>query len=104
MNYSITNNKLKIFAIFHMNKINRFNNMNKIKMIGLVAGIISAAAILIFLDLDPQKPELTKMAAVVVLMAFWWITEAVPLAATSLIPLILFPVLGLLGGEETASS
>ena len=48
MNYSITNNKLKIFAIFHMNKINRFNNMNKIKMIGLVAGIISAAAILIF--------------------------------------------------------
>ncbi len=104
MNYPITNNKLKIFAIFHMNKINRFNSMNKIKMIGLVAGIISAAAILIFLDLDPQKPELTKMAAVVVLMAFWWITEAVPLAATSLIPLILFPVLGLLGGEETASS
>jgi sodium-dependent dicarboxylate transporter 2/3/5 len=44
------------------------------------------------------------MAAIAALMAVWWITEAVPLAATSLIPLILFPLFGLLEADEIASS
>ncbi len=78
--------------------------MNLIRKIGLFAGIIGAGSIILFVDIDPQKPEITRMAAVAVLMAVWWITEAVPLAATSLLPLILFPLLGLLGGEATASS
>ena len=34
------------------------------------------------------------VAAVAVLMAVWWLTEAVPVAATALLPLALFPVLG----------
>lgn len=33
-------------------------------------------------------------AAVAVLMACWWVTEAMPLAATSLLPVVLFPLLG----------
>lgn len=33
-------------------------------------------------------------AAVAALMATWWLTEALPLAATSLLPVVLFPVLG----------
>ena len=33
-------------------------------------------------------------AAVVILMAVWWITEAIPLEATSLLPIVLFPLLG----------
>lgn len=42
------------------------------------------------------------MAAVALLMAIWWITEAIPLAATSLLPLVLFPLLGILPGKATA--
>jgi solute carrier family 13 (sodium-dependent dicarboxylate transporter), member 2/3/5 len=34
------------------------------------------------------------VAAVVVWMAVWWVTEAAPLAVTSLLPLVLFPLLG----------
>jgi len=34
-----------------------------------------------------------------VLMALYWITEAVPLAVTALLPLALFPVLGILSAE-----
>ena len=34
-------------------------------------------------------------AAVAVLMAAWWLTEALPLPATSLLPLALFPLLGI---------
>jgi sodium-dependent dicarboxylate transporter 2/3/5 len=37
-------------------------------------------------------------------MAILWITEAIPLAATSLIPFIFFPITGLLPAEEIASS
>jgi solute carrier family 13 (sodium-dependent dicarboxylate transporter), member 2/3/5 len=43
----------------------------------------------------PGKPLIGAMAAVAALMAVWWMTEAVPLAVTSLLPLALFPLLGL---------
>ena len=37
-------------------------------------------------------------------IAIWWITEPIPLAATSLLPIILFPLMGVLKlGETTAS-
>ena len=36
-----------------------------------------------------------RTAAVGVLMATWWVTEAIPIPATALLPLALFPVLGI---------
>jgi solute carrier family 13 (sodium-dependent dicarboxylate transporter), member 2/3/5 len=72
--------------------------------IGFFLGLLIFILILIFVDLDSANPNLTKMAAVAALMAVWWITEAIPLAATSLIPLIAFPLLGILDGEKTAAS
>ena len=36
-------------------------------------------------------------------MATWWVTEAIPLAATSLLPLALFPFLGLGTASESAA-
>ena len=35
-------------------------------------------------------------------MAIWWMTEAIPLFATALAPLVLFPLLGIMAGRETA--
>jgi sodium-dependent dicarboxylate transporter 2/3/5 len=43
------------------------------------------------------------MLAVAALMATWWVSEAVPLAATSLLPLMLFPALGLAKASEAAA-
>jgi sodium-dependent dicarboxylate transporter 2/3/5 len=37
-------------------------------------------------------------------IATWWITEAIPIAATSLLPIVLFPLTGALGLEETTAS
>lgn len=72
------------------------------RRIGLPLGIGLFAIVLTFADFQPGNPAVTRMAAVAVLMATWWITEAVPLAATALLPLVLYPLLGILSTKETA--
>jgi len=42
------------------------------------------------------------MAAIALLMAFWWISEALPLAVTALLPLVLYPALGILPSGKTS--
>ena len=68
--------------------------------IGLWLGPLAFLGILLFLDLDPQNPAATRMVAIVALMAIWWITEAIPLAATALLPIVLFPLMGIMRGRE----
>ena len=50
-----------------------------------------------FILLTPNPESLSSIgwavAAVTVLMAIWWATEAVPVAVTALLPLALFPIL-----------
>ena len=60
----------------------------------LFAGPLSALLIIMFADLSPGNPAVTKMAAVTIWMAIWWLTEVVHLAVTALIPFIFLPVLG----------
>ena len=68
--------------------------------IGLILGPSVFVGMLLFVDLDPNNPLVTRMAAVILLMAIWWITEAIPLAATALLPIVLFPLLGIMRGRE----
>ena len=44
------------------------------------------------------------MAGLVVWMAVWWISEAVPIAVTSLLPLVLFPLFGITSLGDAASN
>ncbi|MDP6964218.1 MAG: DASS family sodium-coupled anion symporter, partial [Planctomycetota bacterium] len=76
--------------------------MNKAVSRIAVPGI--AAAILLFTNLDPSNPAVTKMAAVAFLMAGWWITESIPIPITSLLPVALFPLFGILDGRTTAAT
>ena len=76
--------------------------MGAYKLTCLLAGPLTALAVILFCDLQPGKPEVTAMAAVALWMAIWWITEAIPLAATSLLPLVLFPALGIMDGKTTS--
>jgi sodium-dependent dicarboxylate transporter 2/3/5 len=72
---------------------------------GLWLGPAVFILMLLFVDLDPANPLVTRMAAVVLLMAIWWITEAIPIPATALVPLVLFPLLGIMrGGVADASA
>jgi sodium-dependent dicarboxylate transporter 2/3/5 len=74
------------------------------KQFGLLLGIILFFIIFLFTELKPGHPEVTRTLAVALLMATWWITEAIPLAVTALLPLILFPLLGILDGKETSEA
>lgn len=49
------------------------------------------------------EPAARRTAAVAALMAAWWMSEALPLAATALLPLVLFPGLGVLSPGEAAA-
>ncbi len=49
-----------------------------------------------------MPPSAHKLAAVVSLMAIWWVGEAVPIPVTALIPLVLFPLLGIMPAKEIA--
>jgi sodium-dependent dicarboxylate transporter 2/3/5 len=63
-----------------------------------------AAYVMIFHDLEPGRPAVTYTLGVAILMALWWVTEVVPLAITSLLPIVLFPALGIMDGKEVSAT
>ena len=71
---------------------------------GLVGGIMAFLIVVIFFDLDPEHPEVTYTLGIAILMALWWITEVVPLAITSLIPVVLFPAFGIMNGRDVSTT
>jgi sodium-dependent dicarboxylate transporter 2/3/5 len=75
---------------------------NKSDILKLVGGPLFAFIFYILFDLDPQNPLVTTTAAIAIWMAFWWITEAVPLAVTALLPIVLYPTLGVMSGKSVA--
>ena len=68
------------------------------RIIGPLLGILIWA----FADLVPGKPEVTTMAGIAVWMAWWWMSEAMPLAVTSLLPILLFPIMGIAAAKDVA--
>lgn len=74
------------------------------QLIGLIAGPLAALGLGLFYHPTPSQPQIGYMAAVVAWMAIWWMTEAVPLAATALLPVVLFPCLGILDAKKVTSS
>lgn len=66
------------------------------RMIGFFLGPIVFAIMLLIPAPEGMKVEAWRVAAVTALMAIWWITEAIPIPATSLLPIALFPFLGVM--------
>jgi sodium-dependent dicarboxylate transporter 2/3/5 len=64
------------------------------RLVGLVLGL-GVFALLLFLP-APEGLELApwRVAAVAALLAIFWLTEAVPISVTALLPIVLFPALG----------
>ncbi|MDH7603434.1 MAG: SLC13 family permease [Melioribacter sp.] len=74
------------------------------QLIWLGIGICCAVCVLYFLDFGEKYKDAQIVASIAVLMSILWITEAVPLAVTSLIPLILFPITGVISSKDISQS
>ncbi|WP_101650935.1 SLC13 family permease [Brevibacterium ihuae] len=69
----------------------------RIRWIGFIGGLLLAVLLWVILPADlPQAARVT--ASVAGVMAVWWMTEAIPIPATALVPLVAFPLFG--GTEE----
>jgi solute carrier family 13 (sodium-dependent dicarboxylate transporter), member 2/3/5 len=71
------------------------------RSVGLMLGVAGSLLLLLF-PIDPGNAPASRLAAVAFLMAAWWVSDAIPLFATALLPLILFPFLGIMAGREAA--
>ena len=75
----------------------------KTRSLGLVLGAVLFVIALVLPPPAGLSIEGWRTAAVAILMATWWMTEAIPIEATGLLPLGLFPLLGILDAS-TASA
>lgn len=89
------------------------------QLIGLVLGIVAAAVVYFIFpsgaadvvressgadpDTEYSAQTMRVVAAVAVWMAVWWMTEAIPLAATALIPLAVFPLANVAKFKEVSA-
>ena len=73
------------------------------KAVGLALGVVAFVLLLLF-PVDADNAPASRLAAVAALMAIWWMTAALPLFATALLPLALFPLFGVMAGRDTAEA
>lgn len=76
----------------------------RIRFWGLVGGGVAALSVFWGMIAPAEHPLVPAMAALAVLMAVWWITEAIPLAATALLPLVVLPLTGVLDPKDTVAA
>ena len=70
---------------------------------GFLVGVLSAFVVMLFPTPESLSYEGHKTAALFLLMGIWWATEAVPVAVTALVPLALFPLLGIVDIQNAAN-
>ncbi|SEI89828.1 solute carrier family 13 (sodium-dependent dicarboxylate transporter), member 2/3/5 [Cyclobacterium xiamenense] len=72
------------------------------KKIGLILGPIAFLGTYFFASPEGLSESGTSLLAITFWIAIWWITEAIPIAATALLPLVIFPLTGVMGIKATS--
>jgi sodium-dependent dicarboxylate transporter 2/3/5 len=99
----LNNNLKKYFSqtqaymyIYKKFKLVKHNYLN------IIIGIILSCLVYVLVE-KTYTVEAAKMSFVVILMAYYWISEAIPLPVTSLFPIVLFPLLNISDLATTTS-
>ncbi len=71
---------------------------------GKVLGVVVFLMTLGWSGPDDLPAEAQRLAAVTLLMAVLWLSQAIPIAATALIPLIAFPLMGIQTADTVSKS
>ena len=79
-------------------------NKKNVSLLGLIFGII----VFLCIYFSPPPQGLDRIAwvtaGIAILMTIWWVTEAIPIYATGLVPLLLFPLFGLFELKTVSAS
>ena len=74
------------------------------RRIGFIVGIAAFLLTLVLPAPTGMPREAWLVAGLVVWMAAWWMTEALPLTATALLPFLVLPLAGVMPSGEAASA
>ncbi|MGG7654897.1 SLC13 family permease [Kocuria rosea] len=74
------------------------------RLTGLILGPALFVAAMLFFNPAGLSPEGQAVLAVTLWVATWWITEAIPIPVTSLLPVVLMPLTGALEGDAVVSA
>jgi sodium-dependent dicarboxylate transporter 2/3/5 len=72
--------------------------------IGLWGGLALFVGMLLLPAPEAMPLPAWRATAVVALMAVWWMTQALPLTATALVPFLAFPMMGIMSANEAAAA
>lgn len=78
------------------------NNLYSARQIGFLLGPLLFIVLLFVLPEDLISPGASKVLALAAWMITWWVTEAAPIPVTALIPLVAFPLLGIMSIKEAS--
>ncbi|WP_422106294.1 SLC13 family permease [Winogradskyella sp.] len=78
--------------------------MNRIQFLGVFTGPLFFTLILLFFEPEGLSQAGIATLASAVWISIWWITEAIPISATALLPLVLFPLTGIMSIDSAGTS
>jgi len=82
-----------------MTKSKPFNSQT----MGLWGGLILFAIMFFMPAPDSMSQSAWYVSSLVIIMAIWWMTQAVPLTVTALLPFLALPMMDILTAKEVAS-
>lgn len=71
---------------------------------GTILGAVLFLIVLLMPTPAGMSPEAQRLLAVTALMSSFWLTQAIPIGATSLIPIVAFPLLGIQRPDDVSSA
>lgn len=80
------------------------SSSTKTSWLPLVAGPLIFAIIALVSWPADMDSSARYTLAITAWMAIWWVSDAVPMAVTALLPTLLFPLLGIMSGKATAKA
>ena len=78
--------------------------LNNTKLVPILAGPLGFLILELLGAPSTMNPEAYQVLCVTLWVAIWWVFEAIPIAVTALLPIILFPLTGAMDISETATS
>jgi len=71
--------------------------------LNILSGPLLALLFVLFVDLNPENPLVSRMAAVTIWVAVWWLFEVVDIGVSAFLPLILMPLCGIMDAKTVAN-